>query len=230
MYRCMRHAKTAPRYIVPTNRTVPGYYNKLKKPALIEYLTELNASNDCIQPIPTSTTDIRKEIRSILAERLFIPVKKVRSTDIDMVQLGRNLEVRFDAIMEGMGFDITTNRRIDVIIENQIGPLAMRMKTIQGMLTQYFIMRRVGDIHYISSANKLKVTVGIDGTIGVDAKSSKEPTAPTTYKDRKAEGIGRARNYLHAIEEKGTSEWFEKHPKKDDLADSLLQGLWYCHR
>jgi hypothetical protein len=44
-----------------------------------------------------------------------------------------------------------------VVIENQISPIANRMKTIQGMLAQYFIMNNT-DIHieFVSSANKLK--------------------------------------------------------------------------
>ena len=42
-----------------------------------------------------------------------------------------------------------------VIIENQISPIANRMKSIQGMLTQYFITKDVPHIEYISAINKL---------------------------------------------------------------------------
>ena len=53
------------------------------------------------------------------------------------------------------GQSITTRY---VIIENQIGPLAIRMKTIQGMIVQYFIMSNlnVEHIEFISASNKLK--------------------------------------------------------------------------
>ena len=43
-----------------------------------------------------------------------------------------------------------------VLIENQIGKIAVRMKSIQGMLTQYFVGRGVETIEYVSSMNKLK--------------------------------------------------------------------------
>ena len=43
-----------------------------------------------------------------------------------------------------------------VLIENQIGTIAIRMKTIQGMLSQYFIMNNLTKIHFVSSINKLK--------------------------------------------------------------------------
>ena len=36
-----------------------------------------------------------------------------------------------------------------VIIENQISPIANRMKTIQGMITQYFIMKNIYNVEYI---------------------------------------------------------------------------------
>jgi len=43
-----------------------------------------------------------------------------------------------------------------VLIENQISPIATRMKCVQGMITQFFIEKGVHDIHFISSSNKLK--------------------------------------------------------------------------
>jgi hypothetical protein len=43
-----------------------------------------------------------------------------------------------------------------ILIENQIGPIANRMNSIQGMLTQYFIMKGLYNIKYVSASNKLK--------------------------------------------------------------------------
>ena len=51
-----------------------------------------------------------------------------------MVTLGKNMKGVFDEIMcDVSGIEI-------VLIENQISPIANRMKTIQGMIMQYFIM------------------------------------------------------------------------------------------
>ena len=46
--------------------------------------------------------------------------------------------------------------RTHVIIENQIRPIANRMKTVQGMLAQHFITIQIPFIDFVSSGNKLK--------------------------------------------------------------------------
>jgi hypothetical protein len=100
-----------------------------------------------------------------------------------------------------------------MIIENQIGPLALRMKMIQGMIMQHFIEINCNIIKEISPTNKLK-----------EFSTKKK----TSYSERKKLGIQITRNLLN--ENNNISEWkvhFEKHNKKDDLADSYLQGLWY---
>ena len=48
-----------------------------------------------------------------------------------IVQYGRNLKTEFNNILKTF--------KLMVFIENQIGPLAMRMKTLQGMIIQHFI-------------------------------------------------------------------------------------------
>ena len=97
-----------------------------------------------------------------------------------------------------------------VIIENQISPIANRMKTIQGMVSQYFIMRNnCRHIEFISSMNKLKEYNGSNIKIN--------------YSDRKKLGIKVCLEILNDNDK----EFFIKHKKKDDLADSFLQGLWY---
>lgn len=102
-----------------------------------------------------------------------------------------------------------------VLIENQISPIANRMKTIQGMLAQFFIDREITDIHFISSSNKLK---------NFDVKKK-------TYAERKKSGIEVMEKLLH--DKKSINKWkalFDAHKKKDDLADSFLQGLWYLSK
>lgn len=70
--------------------------------------------------------------------------------EIDLLTIGRNIKILFDQSTQMA--DAT-----HVIIENQISPLANRMKTIQGMVAQYFIMKNPNiQIEFISSANKLK--------------------------------------------------------------------------
>jgi hypothetical protein len=101
------------------------------------------------------------------------------------------------------------------LIENQISKIASTMKTIQGMITQYFVMLNVTDIHYVSSFNKLKMFV----------KSKKN----YSYKERKDLGIQCALTKIIETQENKWLSLFENHKKKDDLADSFLQGLWYIN-
>ena len=207
--RCAVHAKNHPEFIIPSASHKKSVYSKLGLDELRCYAETIDI--DCID---LKKTALVKEINRTLDRRLFRTTSKTRSTEVSMVTFGRSIERTFDELMEG-------NVAINVLIENQIGPLAMRMKTIQGMLSQYFIMRGSSNIQFISSSNKLKVTIDENGAIG-----SCGATKGTDYKSRKAEGIVRARRYI----ETNQSEWlerFELHKKQDDLADSLLQGIWY---
>ena len=73
-------------------------------------------------------------------------------------------------------------------------------------------MKKTHNIQFISASNKLK-----------DYVSKK-----TTYTERKKLSIIETRKYI--TDEIYINKWieiFEKHSKKDDLADSFLQGIYY---
>ena len=137
--------------------------------------------------------------------------KVVSAASVDLITIGRNMHQRFDALPHlASGIDV-------VIIENQLSTLATRMKTLQGMITQYFIMRGVPDIRFISAINKLKLfdqkKEGEEGDKGEDC-----------YADRKKRSIEITRELITPTL---MSMKFEKHKKKDDLADCFLQGMWW---
>ena len=81
------------------------------------------------------------------------------------------------------------------------------MKTLQGMITQYFIDNNVSNIEYISATNKLK------------EYSNKK----MSYNERKKLSVQTVKDKL----KDGWLEYFIKNKKKDDLADTLLQALFY---
>jgi hypothetical protein len=94
-----------------------------------------------------------------------------------------------------------------VIIENQIGHNAIRMKTLQGMITMYFIQIGVKDIYHWNACHKLK---------------EYDIPKKTTYSQRKKLSI----QITHKLIEKEYGDWLEfflSHKKKDDLADCFLQ-------
>jgi hypothetical protein len=149
-----------------------------------------------------------------------VPFKKPNYTyahDLDLITYGRNLMKHLDILLTSI------NGPIDMmIVENQISTLASRMKTLQGMITQYFIMKNVPQIEFISASCKLKLFTdsALDISSFVDA---------STYSDRKKSGISICRSLGAGTIGAPYATWmpmFEKHKKKDDLADCFLQGLW----
>jgi len=128
---------------------------------------------------------------------------------MNLVQYGRNLKKQFTEIFKDIKID-------GVIVENQIGPLAMRMKTLQGMIMQHFIEKNIPLVEEVSASNKLKEFIG---------------NKKTTYSERKKLSIDFTREIIS--KDNLLSQWldiFNKHKKKDDLADSFLQGRWYLKK
>lgn len=92
-----------------------------------------------------------------------------------------------------------------VCIENQP---ERRMYAVQAMLQMYFTMRGIKSSG-VSATHKLSNIVTVDDVVH-------------TYKGRKKTGI----THAYALVPAANQDHFKKHPKKDDLADSFLQGLW----
>ena len=118
----------------------------------------------------------------------------------NMIDLGKKIFVLFEK-----QFNMHFN---EVIIENQIGPSAIRMKNLQGMITMYFIQKG-SNVVYWNSGNKLRFI-----------KKNK-----STYKERKKLGILITECIIKEFYP--DHNYFSKHKKKDDLADCFLQLLDY---
>ena len=198
---CKTHAKNKT-YIVPPKELTPVNLKKLKINELM--ILAKTYELDC-GPKPTKNSVLEK-INSLLNDKYFELVKPVKAENYDLVQLGINMRDKLDKIIKFDEIDL-------VIIENQISPLANRMKTLQGMIAQYFIMKNINNIIFYSASNKLKPFLD---------------NQKTTYKERKQLGIEFTNQLLDGYSEiNGWIDFFSKHSKKDDLADSFLQGLSY---
>lgn len=203
---CLKHSKKQS-YQIPSSVHKPSNINKQKIGALYEmaYSYGLQFNNKA------KKSDIVALINDHISETYFDPIESKKAAEVDLFHIGLNLKNKFNDLFNDEG-------KIDyVIIENQIGPLAIRMKTIQGMIVQYFIMSNLGveKIEFISASNKLK---------DCDAKDKEK------YSDRKKLGIAKCLEILN-MDFRFTehTDYFNMHKKKDDLSDAFLQGLWFIN-
>ena len=201
---CLKHSKKQS-FQIPSADLKPAYINKQKIQQLYELADKYSVQYDK----PIKKCDLIKLLEDYISNTCFQPISSVNASKVDLISIGKNIKYRLDEIFPVSDIDT-------VIIENQISPIANRMKTIQGMIAQYFIMKKsFQHIEFVSSINKLK---------GLKKGDGETPT----YGDRKKLGIAKCLELLESQENgKLWKEYFLSHKKKDDLADSFLQGMWY---
>ncbi len=202
-YYCLKHAKKQP-FQVPSSDLKPKYVAKQK----LQKLYEIANKHKIPYEQPMKKQLLINSINSYVEEKCLEPIESVNASKVDLINIGINIKNKFNALFD-------EEEQIDyVIIENQISPIANRMKTIQGMIAQYFIMSNVlvDNIEFISACNKLKEFSEDKEKYSTRKKLSTEKTLEILKN-----------NFEH-------NEWikhFMDHKKKDDLADSFLQGQWF---
>jgi hypothetical protein len=167
---CLKHSKKQ-EYQIPTLELKSGFINKQKIQSLYEMADKYKIKYEK----PIKKNELVSLINDYIYNTCFESVENTNASKIDLVTIGRNLQSKFDTILAQHLSSIDK-----VIIENQISPIANRMKTIQGMIAQYFIMKNNNiSIEFVSSVNKLKDV----STVGDSKKEEKEDKLK--YGDRK---------------------------------------------
>ena len=220
-----------------------------------EYVYPISTHANCISIL--QFPDQKEEQKQIQKKNKNL--SQTQASTVSLVFVGYSLMKQFDELF----YNGYTHQIDTVVIENQISPIANRMKTVQGMITQYFLMRGVDKEHiiYFSSVQKLKVAPyhfifhdTSEKNLGDD--DADEVDDIQTYDDRKKAGVACVRKILAGSStttsmtgsSSGSSPFtiqrnecthstaklclcwlhrFESHKKKDDMADSFLQGLSY---
>jgi len=258
---CLKHAILEP-WIIPTKEISMTALRKLDKEKLGELGIKYKAFQDssavpAFTAVPALKKACLEALQTFFLENCFESIVKTKSktaSTTDLITLGRNMRDRLDELP-------WIKEVTHVIMENQISPLAGRMKTVQGMLAQYFIMRSpTAYIEFVSSANKLKgfklpssKTESTEKTATSTEKTatstektatSTEKTATSTdsvlentvisdkdkYKKHKTDSVAICSQILDQTP--GLSPWKYclETPKKDDLADCFLQGIWWISK
>lgn len=220
---CDKHAKSDTQFMLPAKQYLSTGLKKQKVQELI-HLGKKHGLENLAEQKKDKLVDILANFFETRCYENITMAKTKTAGETDLIQIGRNMKEQLDKIdsIETIEY---------VVVENQISPIATRMKTIQGMLAQYFIMKIPRcHIEFVSSSHKLKQFVGLENK----DKSILENTLITnSYKENKKDGIFYCQNIIEKNPALTGSQLFAESPskKKDDLADCFLQGLWYLkHR
>lgn len=204
-YYCKIHAKKTEKLKLPNSFTISKLksmsYSKLTDFAK-EYNIPINTSINTITGAISSKKELHEYICKYVDDNSLKIISIQKASEINCVDIGKAIMNKFNTIFNDVYIDC-------ILLENQIGPIANRMKSIQGMITQYFIMSGMENIINISSSNKLKFYTH----------------DKLSYEEKKKKSIEVAN--LIANNHIKWRNMLMKHKKQDDLADSLLQAIWF---
>ena len=209
---CKVHAKTSGK-LLPSKEIAMPAIRKMKVDELIASCSRHFVSFD----LKDKKAEILQKAQTHFEKCTLKEIKKPKKTNanqIHLVEIGKRIKTHFDEKFHPFMEELS-----NVILENQISPIAGRMNTIQGMVAQYFIMRASNElqIDFISSSGKLK---GLD-------------TSGTAYKDHKKDGIRFCGGFMESnglMVDANLKTNFETSTKKDDLADCFLQGVYFLKK
>jgi hypothetical protein len=229
---CLVHSKNSGK-LLPSKETSPPYIKKLKLDELLVFYEK----HGIAVPAAAKKPVLIETAIQHFERRCLVPIVKPKTSNanqVHLVDIGKRIKIEFDERLKTLLPQIT-----HVILENQISPIAGRMNTIQGMLSQYFIMRNETiHIEFISSIGKLK---GLSMQTQSDKAPSEQSTPleplttvpfdKTIYKEHKSDGIFFCKQFLENNPQlMSHKQIIEASHKKDDLADSFLQGIYYMKR
>ena len=234
VFYCEKHALKCSQYIIPKKEYTMKNLNKMK----IEELRILGKSLFLFNDIDNPSTEkmlkkcYLKMINDYFQKKCFETIvhkKKKSANDVDLIEIGKKMKELLNNVLE-------IENITHVIIENQISPIANRMKTIQGMLAQYFIMKNSDTkIEFISSSNKLKQFYKKTNDENLNENSKNELIIEekkvfskiNNYKSHKKDAILFCSQILDKNCELHHWKTSLETKKKDDLCDCFLQGFWY---
>ena len=228
-YYCKVHSKK----LITAPFAFEDYFKPLEKKQIngcIFVHNEIKCDKNCtmidISNNPFCGTHAKKSYQNLTMEMKLLKIKKtsVASLDFDdtRLKLVMELEKRKHLLEANV-----------VVIENQPSFKNPRMKSISGIIYDYFMIRGLVDklstksnitkVKFMSPSNKIKLAT--DGETQQIVKLKADSEDSKAYKLTKSLAVKYTQEMV-----KHLPFWlndFNSHKKKDDLADAFLQGAYY---
>jgi hypothetical protein len=179
-----------------------------------------NINNDNINKIEIIDWDII----NILKDN-----EKVKSINID--ELSKRLYIKLNEVFKDKEFDI-------VLLENQPVLKNPVMKSVQMLIYGFFLyqktnlIKNIKLIKLINASNKLKIGLLLNNEFKELKKKfdNKDYNTKLKYSINKKKAVDYTLLYLDYMKLNNFKEFFNLHKKKDDLADSFLQSIYYIEK
>jgi len=208
------------------------YANRLSIPTIQHNLSnkpELNTWQSIVAffKVPTTEQTGVREVYNWVKSHTGTIIQRIDATKIKTVDAG----IRFAELSRQRklfdGVDM-------LVIENQIGSVAVRMKAMQDMISVIASFAGVPKTVGVSSSGKLSTTTQTQQIVTPIEQSQSQSqcqSQKSVYSKHKSDGITRCREWIQTLTGSDKLRWsdvFEGSKKKDDMADSLLQAIWMC--
>jgi hypothetical protein len=155
--------------------------------------------------------------------------EKVKSINID--ELSKRLYMKLNEVFKDKEFDI-------VLLENQPVLKNPVMKSVQMLIYGFFLyqktnlIKNIKLIKLINASNKLKTGLLLNNEFKELKKiiDNKDYNTKIKYSINKKKAVDYTLLYLDYMKLNNYKEFFNLHKKKDDLADSFLQSIYYIEK
>ena len=155
--------------------------------------------------------------------------EKVKSINID--ELSKRLYIKLSEVFKDKEFNI-------VLLENQPVLKNPVMKSVQMLIYGFFLyqktnlIKNIKLIKLINASNKLKIGLLLNNEFKELKKNidNKDYNTKIKYSINKKKAIDYTLLYLNYLKLNNYKEFFNLHKKKDDLADSFLQSIYYIEK
>lgn len=155
--------------------------------------------------------------------------EKVKSINID--ELSKRLYIKLSEVFKDKEFNI-------VLLENQPVLKNPVMKSVQMLIYGFFLyqktnlIKNIKLIKLINASNKLKIGLLLNNEFKELKKNidNKDYNTKIKYNINKKKAIDYTLLYLNYLKLNNYKEFFNLHKKKDDLADSFLQSIYYIEK